>query len=225
MTMNRIVVIAITLLAASASAETFVLRNGVVVSGKLQSMDAQDVGIERCGRVEHFAREEVKSINLDSSSAGEACSASSQPKLELPAGFTITLRTVDHIDSQREPAGQVFRAVLEKSIEVDGRILVSGGASMIIKLAPAGDSTSGQTLELVGIQLGKRWARIAPAPAKGAPIMATAPALAVVSVAGATLPDFRLNGVLLRGERILAPPNTRLTFLLKHAAELRPEGT
>src|SRR5260370_36386516 len=122
------------------SAETFVLRDGIVVSGKLQSMDAQDVGIERCGRVEHFAREEVKSINLESTSGAEACSASSQPKLELPAGFSITLRTVDHIDSLREPAGQVFRAVLETSIEVDGRILVSSGASIVIKLVPAADS-------------------------------------------------------------------------------------
>src|ERR1700730_5377635 len=90
-------VITIALLCVSASAETFVLRNGIVVSGKLQSMDAQDVGIERCGRVEHFAREDVKSINLESSGAEETCSASSQPKLELPAGFSITLRTVDHI--------------------------------------------------------------------------------------------------------------------------------
>ena len=171
-----------------ASAETFVLRNGIVVSGKLQSMDAQEIGIERCGRVEHFAREEVKSINLESTRSGEACSASSQPKLELPAGFSITLRTVDHIDSQREPAGQVFRAVLESSIEVDGRILVSAGASMILKLVQAGDSASGQTLDLVAIQLGKRWARIEPAPAKGVSLMATASALATVSVAGATLP-------------------------------------
>lgn len=221
MTMNRIVVI--TLFCTAASAETFVLRNGTVVSGKLQSMDAQDVGIERCGRVEHFAREEVKSINLESTSGGEPCSASSQPKLELPAGFNITLRTVDRIDSQREPAGQVFRAVLDASIEVEGRILVSSGASMIIKLVPAGDSNSGQTLDLVGIQLGKRWARIAPA--KDVPLMATAPAMAAVSVAGAALPDFRFNGILLRGERILAPANTKLTFVLKKAAELRPDGT
>jgi hypothetical protein len=225
MTMNRIVVIAVTLLCTGASAEILVLRNGIVVSGKLQSMDAQEIGIERCGRVEHFAREEVKSINLESTSGGEACSASSQPKLELPAGFSLTLRTVDHIDSQREPAGQVFRAVLESSIEVDGRILVSAGASMIMKLVPAGDSASGQTLDLVAIQLGKRWARIEPAPAKGVSLMATASALATVSVAGATLPDFRVNSILLRGERILAPSNTKLTFVLKQAAELRADGT
>src|SRR5260370_14329121 len=204
-TMNRIAVVTSALFCMGASAETFVLRNGIVVSGKLQSMDAQDVGIERCGRVEHFAREEVKSINLESTSGGEACSASSQPKLELPAGFTITLRTVDHIDSQREPAGQVFRAVLETSIEVDGRILVSSGASMIIKLVPAGDSASGQTLDLVGIQLGKRWARIAPAPVKGVSLMATASGLAAVSCARGAFPDFSLNCILVRGERILAP--------------------
>lgn len=223
--MNRIAVVTTTLFCMGASAETFVLRNGIVVSGKLQSMDAQDVGIERCGRVEHFAREEVKSINLESTSGAEACSASSQPKLELPAGFSITLRTVDHIDSLREPAGQVFRAVLETSIEVDGRILVSSGASMIIKLVPAGDSASGQTLDLVGIQLGKRWARIAPAPVKGVSLMATASGLAAVSVAGAALPDFSLNSILVRGERILAPSNTKLTFVLKKAAQLQPEGT
>jgi hypothetical protein len=220
MIMNRIAVLTITLLAAGADAETLTLRNGIVVSGKLQSMDAQDVGIERCGRVEHFAREEVKSINLESASRGEACSASSQPKLELPAGLSITLRILDYIDSQREQTGQVFRAELESSIKVDGRVLVSSGAKAIVKLVPTGDPTSDRTLDLVSFQVGTRWARIEARPAEGASIMSTPPALTTASVSDDS-PDFRLNKIVLRAERILAPTNTRLTFVFKVAAALR----
>src|SRR5216684_7125754 len=89
MTMYLIAAVTIILFSAVSPAETLLLRSGSVIRGKLQSMDAQEVRIERCGRVEQYAREGVKSIGLESADGGEACGASSQPNVELPAGMRI----------------------------------------------------------------------------------------------------------------------------------------
>ena len=132
--MYLITAVTIILFSVASPAETLTLRDGSIIRGKLQSMDAQEVRIERCGRVEQYAREGVKSIGLESADGGEACGASSQPNVELPAGMRIALRILDYIDSQREPIGQVFRARLEAAIEVDGRILVSRGSPIILGL-------------------------------------------------------------------------------------------
>src|SRR5258708_16158283 len=169
MTMYLITAVTIILFSVAAPAETLALRDGSIMRGKLQSMDAQEVRIERCGRVEQYAREGVKSIGLESADGGEACGASSQPNVELPAGMRIALRILDYIDSQREPVGQVFRARLEAAIEVDGRILVSRGSPIILGLVEKGGTmTQPRTaLDLVGVQLDKRWARFEPLPVTG----------------------------------------------------------
>jgi hypothetical protein len=223
--MNWIAVLAIVLFSVRSSAETLLLRNGAAVTGKLQGMDAQEVRIERCGRVERYAREEVKSLDLESAGGGEPCGASSQPKLELPAGLSMTVRMLDYIDSQREPAGQVFRAKLETTLKVDGRVIVSSGAQMIVRMVHIGGVNTRQTLDLVGIQLGKRWARIEPLRDTGRSLISTPPTIAAVSVPEASSPDFPLDNILLRDDRIVAPSNTRLTFVLQQAVRLQPEGS
>ena len=107
---------------------------------------------------------------------------------------------------------------------MDGRVLVSGGARMILKLVPAGDFTSDLTLDLVSVQLGKRWARLEAIPATGVSLMSSAAPMAIVSLSGEASPGFHLEKLLLRGERIQAPSNSRLTFVLRQAVRLRIEG-
>lgn len=224
--MYRVAAATIFLSSVVAPAETLMFRNGSVVSGKLLSMDAQEVRLERCGSVERYAREAVKSIGLESADVGETCGASSQANLDLPAGMSITIQIRDHIDSQREQIGQVFRAKLEAAIEMEGRILVSRDSPLIVGLVQTGGTTSQPhpSLDLIGVHLGKQWARIEPLPVKGRSLMSAPPAIAVVSRPTAALPDLLLGSPVLRGERILVRPNTSLTFVLEQPVRLQPEG-
>jgi hypothetical protein len=226
MTMCWIAAVMFFLLSVPSRAETLTLRSGSAVNGKLQGMDAQEVRIERCGRVERYAREEVKSISLESDEGGAACEASPQLNIEFPAGMKIPLQTVDYINSEHEPAGQVFRAKLETAIEVDGRILVSRGSLFIIRMVQSAGMTSQPclTLDLVGVQLGKEWARIEPLPVKGRSLISAPTTIAVVSSPPTALPDLLASSPVLRGERILVRPNTSLTFVLEQPVRLQPEG-
>ena len=224
--MHWIGAVTIFLFSVPSSAETLTLRNGSAVDGKLQSMDAHEVGIERCGRVERYAREEVKSISLEFVESGERCAEPSQPNIELPAGMSITLQVLDYIDSQREPVGQVFRAKLKSALEVDGRILVSRGSSFIVRMVQTGEKTSelNLALDLVGVQLGKQWARIEPMPVKGRSLVSASPTIAMLSPPATALSDLLLDRAILGSEHISIRPNTSLTFVLERAVRLQPEG-
>jgi hypothetical protein len=224
--MYSIAAVTIFLFSVPSSAETLMFRNGSAVNGKLQSMDAQEVRIERCGRVEQYAREEVRLISLESAGSGELCAPSSQPNGKLPAGMSIALQMLDYIDSQREPVGQVFRAKLEAALEVDGRVLVSRGSPFIVRMVQTAGTTSQPrlALDLVGVQLGKQWARIEPLPVKGRSLISASPTIAMLRPPATALPDLLLDRAILGSEHISIRPNTSLTFVLEQAVQLQPEG-
>jgi hypothetical protein len=225
MTMYWIAAVMTILFCVVSPAETLLLRNGSVVSGKLQSMDSQEIKIERCGRIEQYAREEIKSIGLESADE-RTCGAWSPSNVELPAGTSVKLRILDHIDSQHEPIGQVFRAQLEAAIEMEGRILVSRDSPVIVGLVQTGGTTSQlrPTLDLVGVHLGRQWARIEPLPVKGRSLISASPRIAVVARPAPSLPKIGFDETVLGGERLLVPSNTSLTFVLEQAVRLQPEG-
>jgi len=55
----------------------------------------------------------------------------------VPSGATITVRTIDPIDSSANHTGQVFKASLDAPIVVDDRVIVPKGADAYIKLVNA----------------------------------------------------------------------------------------
>jgi hypothetical protein len=61
-----------------------------------------------------------------------------QPRtVTVPSGATITVRTIDPIDSSVNTTGQVFKASLDAPIVVDDRVVVPKGADAYMKLENA----------------------------------------------------------------------------------------
>jgi hypothetical protein len=190
----------IPLLAGSAFGDTIVLKNGTSINGALVNMDAREIGLRRCGRVEYFAKDDVNSIQVQPVAGPEVCAAA-RSKVELPSGFSIRAQMAEHVDSLREPRGQVFLGKLEQPVTVDDRIVVPQGARLLVELIELGDGT--RSLNLVAIELRKSsWIRldgkISPQPLTAA----------------------KVNSKDLRAERILIPAGTDLTFVLNHAITL-----
>lgn len=49
----------------------------------------------------------------------------------IPAGTTLTVRMADSLDSDRNYAGQTFRATIDAPVMVDGRVVIPQGAEAI----------------------------------------------------------------------------------------------
>jgi hypothetical protein len=188
------------LLAGSAFGDTILLKNGTSISGALVNMDAREIGLKRCGRVEYFAKDDVNSIQVQPVAGPEVC-AGARSKVELPSGFSIRAQMTEHVDSLREPRGQVFLGRLEQPVTVDDRIVVPRGARLLVELIELGDAT--RSLNLIAIELRKSsWIRldekISPQPLTAA----------------------KVDSKDLRGERILVPSGKDLEFVLNHAITL-----
>src|ERR1700687_3124579 len=193
--------------------ETVVLKNGTSIRGALVSMDAHEIVLKRCGRLEYFAKQDVNAVQMDTVAAADPCPAI-PPKVEIPSGFPVKVRMTDYVDSLREPKGQVFLATLDAPITIDGRTIVQPGARLLLKIIEI-DAGSGpiQTLDLLGIEKRRSsWINIQPA---GEPLAVAE----IDSDPALTLTPLQPKAVV-RGDRIVVPSNTRLVLTLKRPVRL-----
>jgi hypothetical protein len=194
--------------------ETVVLKNGTTIRGALVSMDAHEIVLERCGRLEHVAKQDVNAVQMDTVAGVGPCPAIPS-KLEIPSGFPIKARMADYVDSLREPSGQVFLATLDAPIAIDGRTIVQQGARLLLKMIEIDGGAGGpiQTLDLIGIEQRKSsWINIQPA---GEPLAVAE----IDSDPALTLTPVQPKAVV-RGDRLVVPSNTRLVLTLKRPVRL-----
>ncbi len=209
------------LLAFPAFSETIVLKNGTSVTGTLVSMDAREIVLQRCGRAEYFSKQDVGSIQMDTVVEAQPC-AGTPSRLEIPSGFRIQARLDDYVDSLREPKGQVFLATLDAPVTIDGRTVAPRGTRLLLQMVEiaGGSGEPNRTLDLIAIELRKSsWATLRPA--KDSPeafVPLTTPE--IDSTTAFTIVSAPPQAVV-RGERILVPSNTRLTFVLKQTVRLQ----
>jgi hypothetical protein len=221
--MKLILLLNITL---ACSAETVVFHDGRTVAGKLLGMDSHEVKLERCGGVEKYAREDVKSIGMEKNPSVEPCAAPSSPHVvDLPSDTRILLHLLDFIDSTTVPPGQVFRGDVEEPIKLSGRVVISAHSRVILKLVDAGGSTERPNLaiDLIGIQLGTDWAALEPASGKDSVLSLKSTTNGDLGLKDITPADFVSKRVLLRGDRVLIPSGTHITFTLNRAIRLITE--
>jgi hypothetical protein len=89
------------------------------------------------------------------SSAVEQPSAPPAPQpvsVEIPAGTTVEIQTIDPIDSSTAKPGQEFQASLYQSITADGRVIVPAGSNVYVQVSAsstAGHYKGTNSLELV----------------------------------------------------------------------------
>jgi hypothetical protein len=157
---------------------------------------------------------------------------------ELPAGSSISIRMIDAIDSEKNNAGDEFRASLEDPITIGNDVVAPKGADVKVRLAEEKESgkirgKAELTVELVSITVngkeipvstssvseysGSRGARTAKSAAAVGAIGAVIGAIAgggkgAAIGAGAGAAAGAGAQVFMKGQRVRIPSETELTF-------------
>ena len=170
-----------------------------------------------------------------------------QPRhVEIPAGTSVIIRTIDPIDSEINHTGEIFHASLDAPLVVDGEVVVPSGSDVYIKLVQARSAghMSGRSelaLELVRLQFqGKsytlasneyqqvgtsRGKRTAATIGGGAAIGAAIGAIAgggkgAAIGAGVGAASGTAVQAVTKGKQIRIPAETRLDFRLENPIEI-----
>jgi len=158
----------------------------------------------------------------------------------LPAGTNLVIRMIEAIDSETARVGQTFRASMDQPVMVDGQTIIPRGSDAVVKLVDAKDSgkMTGRAELAVGLQSvtingrlvdlntlsvskesgsqGEKTAKVAAGTAAvGAIIGAIAGGGKGAAIgAGAGAGAGAGSQVILGGQRVRIPSETRLTFVL-----------
>jgi hypothetical protein len=181
-----------------------------------------------------------ENVMRPSDTAGAATGAATSGPVELPAGTNIDIRMIDGVDSEVARVGQTFKASLDQPVIVNGVTLIQRGADATVRLVDQKESgkltgRSALTLNLVSVVVngrpvdintqtvsresesrGQQTAKTAAGVgAVGAIIGAIAgggKGAAIGAASGAAAGAGA--GVVLGGEKVNIPSETRLTFVL-----------
>ncbi len=165
---------------------------------------------------------------------------------QIPAGTTITVRMIDPVDSRSDTVGQKYQASLDEPIMINGEVVVPRGADIVAKLV--NDQQSGRltgqtvlTIDLESITIDGRVVPIATeevSKASSSRTKKTGIATGGLAALGAVIGGIAGGGrgaaigavsgagagaagsVLMKGERVQVPSETRLTFTLEQPLNL-----
>lgn len=158
----------------------------------------------------------------------------------IPAGTSVTVRLIDAVDSRTDKLGQTYRASLDEPVMMNGDVVIPRGVDVLAKLVSAQQSgklsgstemrialdsitvdgrqipiTTGEVIRESGSRGKKAGIATGGLAAAGAVIGGLAgggrgAAIGAVSGAGAGA----AGSVLMKGERVQIPSESRLTFSL-----------
>jgi hypothetical protein len=165
--------IALTLAASMASADTLELKNGSVIKGKFLAGTETEISFQVGSTVQKYNVADIVSLKFDSEGAASAPAPQPQSSLPddpepvahvemkpayvtIPAGTRLSVRTMDAIDSTYNAVGDRFQASLEEPLMLEGNVLVAEDALVYGRLTQAKESgtftgRSQLRLELTGI--------------------------------------------------------------------------
>jgi hypothetical protein len=158
----------------------------------------------------------------------------------LPAGTNIVIRMIDAVDSDTNRVGQTFHASLDQPVMLDGNAVIPRGADAVVKLVDQKDSgkvtgrdsltlslqsvtINGRVVDLntqsVSQESGSQGAKTAKVAGGTAAVGAIIGAIAgggkgAAIGAGAGAAAGAGSQVILGGQRVRIPSETRLTFVL-----------
>ncbi len=165
---------------------------------------------------------------------------------EIPAGTTLTIRMIDPVDSRYDHLGQTYKASLDEPIMINGDVVVPRGMDVIAKLVD--DKQSGRatgttvlTLDLESITIDGRVIPLATEEitrASGSRTKKNGLAAGGLGALGAIIGGIAGGGkgaaigavtgagagaagsVLMKGEQVKIPSETRLTFTLQQPLKI-----
>ncbi len=165
--------IALTLAASMAWADTLELKNGSLIKGKFLGGTETAISFQVGSTVQKYNVADIVSLKFDSEGAASAPAPQPQSSLPddpetvahvemksayvtIPAGTRISVRTMDAIDSTYNVVGDRFQASLEEPLMLEGNVLVAVDALVYGRLTQSKESgtftgRSQLRLELTGI--------------------------------------------------------------------------
>lgn len=152
--MKRIVIAAamslcLVSLAAIASADTLILRDGTRVPGRVVSVAARTITFEDASGVSRrYNASQVDALEFTPASQQNAAvgtSGSSRRLETLPRGTEVTVRTAEDIDSSTAVVNQTFSAIVERDIhgESDTVIIPAGSHAVLVVREVSSGGTTG----------------------------------------------------------------------------------
>ena len=167
------IIIALTMAAVSASADSLELKNGSLINGRFMGGTQTSINFQVGSSVQSYDAIDIRSLRFGSEAQGAPSSIPSKPPIvpavigqdevakssssvTIPAGTQISVRTIDAIDSTKNHVGYRFQASLEEPLWVDGNIVVPKGADVYGRLEGSKETgtftgRSELKLELTGI--------------------------------------------------------------------------
>ena len=153
------ILLLVTALVPLGHADIITLRDGTVINGMLLGADQREVRVLVGDQAQTLAAANVVSIVYGetpiATPAGE--SRGDTAGIPIPAGTTITVLTIDSINSESADLGQTFLASLAEPIIVDGQTLVSQNDDAVLRLIEtkkAGRFRGNAELSLVLVSVG-----------------------------------------------------------------------
>ena len=161
--------------------------------------------------------------------------------IEVPAGTSIAVRMIDPVDSRTDKVGQTYRASLDEPIMVNGNVVVPRGTDVTAKLVDDKQSgrVTGQTVLTIDLESITLQGRVIPLAteevtrASGSRTKKTGVATGGLAALGAAIGGIAGGGkgaaigavtgagagagatVMMKGEQVKIPSETRLTFNLQ----------
>jgi hypothetical protein len=183
--------------------------------------------------------------------ATETPSNPAVPQVTIPAGTSLSIRTIDAVDSEKAQVGQIFSATLDSPVEVDGRIVIPANADVqgnVVEVKSAGKfaGASQLTLDLTKVSFnGKayridtdQWSKTGASRGKN-----TAAKVGGGAALGAIIGGIAGGGkgaaigagvgagvgtgaqAVTNGQQIVLQPETLLTFTLRNPVTVTPSST
>src|SRR5581483_3800179 len=119
----------------SASADILYLRNGPSVEGVFMGATTREVKFKGPnGAIKPYAISNVEAVEF-SEPPPPPPKPQSKSTVVIPAGTTITVRTIDNIDSTQTAAGATYRASIDDPVAVGDQVIIPRGADCTIQVA------------------------------------------------------------------------------------------
>lgn len=166
--------------------------------------------------------------------------------VEIPSGTSIVIRMIDDVDSQRDRAGQTFKASIDEPVMVGAETVIPRGADVVMKLTE--DKESGKltgktelTMDILSVRVNGKLVDIDTAEvttSSGSRTGKTAKVVGGTAALGAIIGALAGGGkgaavgaasgaavgggvqVLTKGQRVKIPSETRLTFTLQQPVRI-----
>lgn len=143
------------------------------------------------------------------------------------AGASVTVRMLETIDSNKDPAGQHYRAAVTKAVDAGNGVTILQGAVAAVTLVNSGNG-SGWTTQLVSVTVNGQPVAVTSAAASVATPAQSAAAGALSSMSSVLARSgHRVNApaaaiAVASGQRIMLPAGATLSFVLSQPLAANP---